>query len=185
MSKIDKEIIDSFDEDPSHSIRLIYRYYRNDFIGWVVTNNRLNSDEAEEIFQASVVAMYENKINGKLKEFTSSAKTYLFSVGKNKAKDYAKKKKNIEDFSFERYVMFDNSDDEIAVKKDFEERYEKVEAILKSLGSPCYPLLRLFYFERRSWKSIAAILTYKNANSAKNMKYKCEAKIREQINSYF
>ena len=183
MTKIETEIVNAFKKDTDLFIQLVYRYYHDDLIHWLYSEFKADDNDAENIFQASVVKLYENIVQGKLKEFTSSPKTYFFGIGKNVCRDYSRKKRNAVDFELAPYVKYGDPKDDIAQKVDFEEKLERVEKILKSMGPPCYPLLQLFYFEKKSWKDIADLLSYKNANSAKNMKYKCEGKIRERINS--
>ena len=183
MTKIETEIVKAFKKDTDLFIQLVYRYYHDDLIRWLHSKFKVNDNDAENIFQASVVKLYENIVQGKLKEFTSSPKTYFLGIGKNVYRDYSRRKKNVDSLAMEPYVKYEDPKDDIAQKVDFEEKLEQVENILKSMGPPCYPLLQLFYFEKKSWKDIAVRLSYKNANSAKNMKYKCEGKIRERINS--
>jgi RNA polymerase sigma-70 factor (ECF subfamily) len=49
---------------------------------------------------------------------------------------------------------------------------------LGHLGQPCQQLVELFYYEKKSMEEISARLNYKNADTAKNQKCKCMARLR-------
>ncbi len=183
MSKLDKEIIKAFETDINLFFWLIYKYYQNDFISWLRSEFNANDNDAEEIFQASVVILNENRTQGKLKEFTSSPKTYLFGIGKNVYRDYSRKKRTVDNFSFEDFVKYYDYDEDIIQKIEFEERLEHVEKELKLMGAKCYRLLALFYYENKNYKDIVTILSsYKNSNVAKSSKEKCMKRLRKQLN---
>lgn len=178
----DSELIESLKNRKDNGIRLIYSSYKTEFIYFIRGKFQVNANEADEIFQASLVTLMENCISGKLTELTSTLKTYFFSIGRYKCLDYLKRKSRNNPFSFEQFVQIDDEDEERTSKEEFESRLELITSILKDLGEPCYPLLKLFYFEKRSWEEISGIMGYKDDHSAKNMKYKCMKKIKQIIN---
>lgn len=177
----DNEIINFLQSDLERGIDLIYSYYKIDFCSWIISKFNVAKEEAEEIFQASLLALIENLKSGKLSSFSSSLKTYLFSIGKNKCLDYLKKKKRYTVFSFYKFVLYDDGDQELIRKKEFEDKLNLVLEILEEIGPPCYVLLSMFYYENKNWASIANALGYKDEHSARSMKYKCIQKIRKLI----
>ncbi|HDR52022.1 MAG TPA: sigma-70 family RNA polymerase sigma factor [Mariniphaga anaerophila] len=58
---------------------------------------------------------------------------------------------------------------------------EMVQTTIELLGDPCKQLLELFYFEHHSWETIAYVMNYSSAAIARNQKYKCLERLREQL----
>ena len=54
-----------------------------------------------------------------------------------------------------------------------------VEQSLEQLGEPCKSLLELYYYDKMTMEDIAETLNYKNAATAKNLKYKCLNRLRK------
>lgn len=59
--------------------------------------------------------------------------------------------------------------------------YQELKQARSKLGTACKNLLDLYYFEKLSWEEISFKLGYKNAASAKNQKYKCLNKLRNEL----
>ena len=53
-----------------------------------------------------------------------------------------------------------------------------IEEVVDKMGKPCAPLLKLFYWEKKSWTDIAQELPYSGADSAKTQKNKCMGKLK-------
>jgi DNA-directed RNA polymerase specialized sigma subunit len=60
-----------------------------------------------------------------------------------------------------------------------EEKFKKAETALQKLGDKCKKLLQLFYAQKKSFKEIADELDFTNEKIAKNQKYRCMEKARE------
>ena len=104
-------------------------------------------------------------------------------IGKNVYRDYSRRKKNVDSLAMEPYVKYEDPKDDIAQKVDFEEKLEQVENILNQWGHHVTHFYNFSILKKKAGKILQSVYSYKNANSAKNMKYKCEGKIRERINS--
>ena len=52
------------------------------------------------------------------------------------------------------------------------------EQCLEKLGDPCKSMLELYYYNKMSMEEITITLNYKNANTAKNLKYKCMNRLK-------
>ena len=156
----------------------IYEKYRQEFISWLVRNYNCTIDEAKEIYQLAIVIFYENIVSGRLTEMTSSIKSYLFAIGKNKM---------LEQFKFENKFTYNldgtmnlTSDEyESEEKREIEPTLKLVEKCLHLLGEPCRSLLDLYYYHKKSMTEIAEQLGYKNTDTAKNQKYKCMKRLKK------
>ena len=157
----------------------IYRLYRSEFIGWIISKYSIETEDAREIYQQSVVIFYENIVNGQLTELTSSIKTYIFGIGKNLFMEQSRRLNKIDS-----YIQPEQLDDKWEIHNGAEEdingyAVEMVEKSMGVLGSPCKQLLELFYYHKKSMETIKDILGYKNTDTVKNVKYKCLKRLRK------
>ncbi len=154
----------------------IYSEFERDFCNWIRKGFRISSEESKELFQASVVTLYENVINGKLVELRGTVKTYLFSIGKNKTLEFLRKaEKNISITGLEDQMVDDLEWDS---ETEYARKHELMKACVVDLGDPCQEILMLFYFKRYSLSEIKDKLSYKNEESVKSQKFKCMERLR-------
>jgi RNA polymerase sigma factor (sigma-70 family) len=59
-----------------------------------------------------------------------------------------------------------------------EEQEEKVHAALQQLGDKCRQILTLFFYYKKRMEEIATELSYANADTVKNQKYKCMQQLK-------
>lgn len=175
----DQHLLEKIRTGDTGWIELAYKQHRKTFIAWVGKLLKIDDETAADLFQSALLTLYENVQSGQLKELTSSLQTYLFAIGKNKGYEYlAKKAKeqrlSVYEFSL-AYTQGNTEEQEIA----YAETSQHLLRVVDTLGEPCLPLLRLFYYEKKSWEQISSMLGYKTVNSAKTMKYKCMQKIKE------
>ena len=156
----------------------IYEKYRQEFISWIIRNYSCNIDEAKEVYQLAIMIFYENIINGKLTTMTSSIKSYVFAVGKNKMLEQ-KKFANRFTHNLEGTMDLINEDQPAEDVEQHEAALKLVERCLHLLGEPCKGLLELYYYRRKSMTDIAENLGYKNTDTAKNQKYKCMKRLKK------
>jgi len=154
----------------------VYIMYRTVFIKWMVSQYKLSLDEAADIYQQTILVLYENIINEKLKSLKSSMKTYLFSIGKNKAYEWNRKQRKYSGMPVQDLPANEEDQTQEAYTNQLLNISQKS---LQILGNPCKTLLELYYFHRRNMQEIAHQMGYKNENSTKNQKYKCLNKLRE------
>lgn len=148
----------------------IYDNYRSEFINWCIKSFSTNEDDAADIFQDSVIALYHNIRSGKLTELTSSLKSYLFAIGKNIA---------LKKINKQAKILINN--DIVRLSEQFEQldyfedddRKRVVASLLNKLGEPCKSILTLFYFDKFSMDAIANRLGYKNEHVVKAQKLRC------------
>ena len=172
--------------DGNQVLKEIYGEFRNEFISWSVRGFSCTQDEAKDVFQMVVTIFYENVVSGKMTQLTSSLKTYLFSIGKNRLHRQYRQKTNrpettFEDFYFDESIMgsedffYEELDDE------YENKLNNVQKGLEKLGDPCRKILVQYYYEQKNVDEIVAEMKYKNSDTLKNLKYKCLKRLRKLV----
>ena len=155
----------------------IYEDHRQEFIAWIIKNYACTIDQAKDVYQNTILIFYENIISGKLSHFSSSIKTYLFAVGKNKIMEH--KKKSYKYSSQEEIPELSQDETNLERLNEHETELEMVEKCLHLLGDPCKTLLKLYYYQKLSMPAITERLEYKNADTTKNLKYKCIQRLKK------
>lgn len=169
-------IINNIKEGNKQEIEKVYVQYREEFIMWVVSKNRIDVNDAKEIYQQSFLIFYENIVNGKLKKLKSSLKTYLFAICKNKVFEFNRDKKRKRMIDINKITEDNNYSDETERRDHLLNISEKS---LSILGGPCKTLLESFYYHKKNMQEITIEMGYKNENTTKNQKYKCLNRLRE------
>lgn len=153
----------------------------------------IGEEDCKDIFQESVIILYNNIQLGKLNNLSSSLSTYFISICKNKALEFIKKNSKYTHLETER--SFDLIDGEIESDKIEallalddgdaviqEQKEALVREIVKDLPSPCNELLWGFYRDELSMKTLAEMYNYKSESSVKVTKYRCCEKFRARYN---
>ena len=175
-----QDIIERLNSGDNEILKKIYSEYRVEFAGWASRDYGLQHHEALEVFQLSVVALYENVRSGKLTEMRSSLKTYLFSIGRNKALEFHRlRNKRLIDRIDAQTRLTDRSDpDEISER---EKLFVLLERAMERIGNPCRELLVLSYRKSLSQNVISEMMGYKDRNTVKTRKYKCLKRLKSII----
>jgi RNA polymerase sigma-70 factor (ECF subfamily) len=156
---------------------IIYEEYRSEFIHWMTNEFQCSTDDSKDIYQLSILIFYDNVKSGKLLHLVSSIKTYLFGIGKNVARENMRKAKRNTPINQEKWLkeyLIDEPDNTVD-----DELFNTAKNALGKLGQPCQKLIELFYYERKNMEEISALMSYKNAETAKNQKCKCMARLRK------
>ena len=178
MSTADQSILTKLKRGDISVLDEVYRKYRDEFIGWLMRQYGCSSEEAAELFQLVLLIFHDNVMDGSLKELNCSLKTYLFSIGKNKLREWRRAESKSADF-LEEY-LYDHVDfPDNPSRKEHEVRLNLVVQSLEELGDPCKEVLELYYYDNMSMEEIAEERDYKNPNTAKNQKYKCLKRLRK------
>ena len=182
----DIEYIKAFRDDNQRAIARFYNEYRDGFLHNIGSRYRIrNEDLLAEIYQESVIRLWNNIIRGKLTEsnLTSPLAGYLYCIGRYVVLEIFRRegirvKESLEDVEDQDSPF----DIKLAIPLWAESELEKaIRQAVYAMGEPCAPLLLLFYWDKLSWESIAFQLSYKDANSAKAQKYKCIQKLKAQF----
>lgn len=177
----DNEIIEQIRTGGQSELGKVYEQHRREFLQWIRKEYQCSDDDAKDIYQLTTLIFYENIKSGKLQRLVSSTKTYLFGIGKNIALQAMRKSNRITRLNQEQWLQEHLTDPNDAPVH--EELLARAQAALRKLGQPCQQLIELFYYQRKTMEEITAILNYKNADTTKNQKYKCMARLRRLFES--
>ncbi len=163
----------------------IYRAYRNDFIYWAMRHFSCSEEIAKDVFQVAITIFYENIVSGKLTKLSSSVKTYLFAIGKNKLHENQvarEREMRIQQYEQDRIKSgFQLEPLEGDTSEEKEAMYAMLEKSLKDLGEPCRTVLEMYYYRDMSIEAIANKMDYKSSDSAKTQKYKCLTRLKKIV----
>ena len=153
----------------------LYRQYRSEFLAWMTAKYACSRDEARDIYQNTMLTLSQKAQNGGLETLNSSLKTYIYGIGKNKYKEYRRQ--------YDRHSPLEKQAEDLipAAEPDVvdEEMVRLARQCLEQLGEPCKSLLELYYFHGLSMDEIKKHLIYRNAHTARNMKYKCMQRLKQ------
>jgi len=166
----------------SRAIETIYKDNFNMVQAFVLNNNG-SYDDARDIFQEAMIALYE-KAQSESFVLTCQIKTYVYSICRRL---WLKKLQQMGRFS----NQVDNLDETIQVDEDLEIHQKRnaefviMERAMSSLGEPCKSLLEGYYLKKMGMQELAAAFGYTNADNAKNQKYKCLMRLKKLFFSQY
>lgn len=165
LAKNDKEIIES-----------IYAAHYG-MVQSLVINNSGSYDDARDIFQETMIVLYEKARSGSF-ELNCQLKTYIYSVSRRL---WLKKLNSSQRFVPDIGNVFETVpvDDQLEQHDKRNNDFSMMEKAMSGLGEPCKTLLEAFYLQKRKMTDIASQFGYTNADNAKNQKYKCLARLRK------
>ena len=157
--------------------QLIYEGYRDAFIAFAAKYD-IDQDSILDIYQDSMLTLYENVMKGKVKDFSSSIKTYLFSIGKFKLYEQlrAHKKVVLVDNFFDQEEMIEVTTTELTEQQLLLKKH------FQKLGERCRNILELFYLQDLKIKEIMTVANYENENTVKAQKSRCLKQLKKMIN---
>lgn len=174
-------VIERIKSGETSVLKDIYIAYRSEFLMWLTRTYPCTMEDAKDIYQVSVLDLYENVLDNKLTELKSSLKTYLFAIGKNKALNQNKQKNKIEYLDEHPEVNLTNDDVEKRRQEALhnDEVLDRLDSCLQRLGNPCKALLEDYYYYKKDFQTIRDTMTYKNTDTVKNLRYKCMKRLRK------
>ncbi len=159
------------------AIERIYTQYKTEFLRYS-SRFSIRDEDAVDIYQDSIIVLYENILSGKLTSLTSSLKTYLFAIGKYKIYNSTKVKANVADFDEYAYFLENENDEEFLMR---EENINELQQAYQTLGSKCQEVVKLFYYENLTIEEIKDRLNYASKDVVKSQKSRCIKQIRELL----
>jgi RNA polymerase sigma factor (sigma-70 family) len=172
----DNEIILGILNDSEDILNRLYQHYFPMTLRLVMNNNG-NEDDAKDIFQESVIILY-NKVKSGNFELNSKLKTFIYSVCRRlwlkRLNVQSRNVRNLSDFS----EFFPVEDDiEKHIEKD--RQFRVMEQALTQLGEPCKTIIEDYYIQSRSMQEICEKFGYTNSDNAKTQKYKCLQRLKK------
>ncbi|KAA8484159.1 RNA polymerase sigma factor (sigma-70 family) [Arcticibacter tournemirensis] len=172
----DSEVILGILNGSKDVLERLYKAYFPMILQLVVMNNG-TEDEAKDVFQESVIVLYDKVQSGNF-ELSSKLKTFIYSVCRRLwLKRLTYKSRNsgsIQDY-----------EETLPVEEDIEQHEEKdrlfkqMETALVHLGEPCRTIIEDYYINNKSMQEICVKFGYTNADNAKNQKYKCLQRLKK------
>jgi len=159
---------------------MIYSKYRTPCSLFIQNKYHISEDESKEIFQLSIIILYDKIISSKLTELHCDLKNYILGIAHNKVYELYRRKKRdqkLKDASL-LHCLFASDPEE---SEAFELIVLKLNQALNKIGDPCRHILQLFYYKKLSLSDITVLLDYKNVNTTKNLKYKCINRLKKAI----
>lgn len=173
--KKENRLIARIQSGDQKAIEEVYTQFKLDFVAYA---SRFTIAEADviDIYQDSVVVLYENILSGKLTSLTSSLKTYLFAIGKYKIFNSLKMKVNTVDLGDYGTIIAESNNDDHLLR---EESIEKLERAYQQLGNQCQKVIKLFYYENQNIEAIKNRLGYTSKDVVKSQKSRCIKQLKE------
>lgn len=173
-------ILEQIKKGDKKILRSIYEENRKRFINFAKKQG-LRIEDAEDVYQDSIIAFQENIITGKIQTLNSSLSTYLFGIGKHLIQYQIRlnsRQKNspavkINEIKEELDVNFMG---EIVTKEQ-----RLLRKGLKKLGAKCVEVLELFFLQGYVLDEIVEFLNYKNKKVLRSQKSRCISQLREII----
>lgn len=175
FSETDREFIEGIKTGNSLVLEKIYKTFFP-IIKNLVCKNSGTSDEAKDIFQETMIVVYQ-KIQTDSKPLQCSLKTFFYSISKRLwlKKLSGKGSKNISINDSEEF--FDVVED-LKNAEEKEAELTKMTMALSFLGEPCKSLIQDFYLNELTLSELTNKYGYSNSDTAKTQKYKCLMRLR-------
>ncbi|MGB5983239.1 MAG: sigma-70 family RNA polymerase sigma factor [Nonlabens sp.] len=154
--------------DDKKALEKVYLDYRLEFLHY---SKRYSLDELDvlDIYQDAVIAMHQKFVMSQLELKSSSVKTYLFGIGKNKIFKKLKKEQR-----FLRKEIENEDYTEISIEDDSPtERQLLLSKRLEEISETCKSLLKLFYYRNLTIDEIVDLTDYKDGNTVRSQKSRC------------
>jgi len=174
----EQELIADLQNGNKTALAEVYTNFREEFVLFS-KKYALPEDDALDIFQDSIIALFENAQKKKLDTLKSSVKTYLFAIGKYKIYKVLKTRSTgesaISDELLENLEFNEpDTNDELTIK---------MQKAYKNLGEQCKKVLRLSFYEGKTNEEIVEELNYTSKDVLKSQKSRCIKKLKELIES--
>lgn len=175
----DEAIIEGLRLKSDFIIRYIYQAHYP-VIRYLVMNNSGKEEDAEDLFQDALMAVFKNIKESSL-DLNCSFNTYLYSVGRNLWLQKLKERKNfrLHFDDVENYVDFSEHETEQLHIEEME-KLRLYQQHFLTLSSDCQKVLLLF-MKKYSLKQIAEEMGYKTEKYAKTRKYLCKEELKKRI----
>lgn len=156
------------------AIKALYKHFPT--VRGLILKNCGSKQDAEDVYQEVLIILFRKAKQADFK-LTSSLGTFLVGICRLQwMNELRKRSKSTGDFESE----LDSAEAETYSSYIEEEsKFKVAEKALLEIGEKCRDLLRLFYFEKLDFKNIAIKIGLSNEKVAKNQKYRCLEKARE------
>jgi RNA polymerase sigma factor (sigma-70 family) len=177
----EKTLLQGLARNDRKAVETIYKENYN-MVQALVINNSGSSEDARDIFQETMIVLYEKAKSGTF-ELNCQIKTFVYSVSRRLW---------LKRLMHQNRFQISESEDELVMVEeevdDHEQRnseFNMMEKAMGGLGEPCRSLLEAFYLQKRTMQEIALSFGYTNAENAKTQKYKCLMRLKKLFFSQY
>lgn len=177
----EKTLLQGLARNDRKAVETIYKENYN-MVQALVINNSGSSEDARDIFQETMIVLYEKAKSGTF-ELNCQIKTFVYSVSRRLW---------LKRLMHQNRFQISESEDELVMVEeevdDHEQRnseFNMMEKAMGGLGEPCRSLLEAFYLQKRTMQEIASSFGYTNAENAKTQKYKCLMRLKKLFFSQY
>jgi RNA polymerase sigma factor (sigma-70 family) len=172
----DRQLLALIATEDKEAIEEVYKQHYK-MVQAMVINNAGSKDDAADLFQETVIVLYEKVKAGNF-ELTAQLKTFIYSVARRL---WLKKLNTQHRF----HLQPDDVEEIIPVEEELENHlklqndFTLMETALTKIGEPCKSLLEAYYLQKKHMNTIATEFGYTNADNAKTQKYKCLVRLKK------
>lgn len=169
------EVVDAIKSNRADNVlKFLYKNLKPKISRWITTNNG-SKEEAQDIFQDSILVFYSYVLKDKF-DVEANLDAFVFRIAKNKWINYVKKEgKNIT-------IEGDIAINEEARSSTKTNSQELINGLLEQLGNVCKEILTYTIFYKISMEDVCARMNFNNPNTAKTKNYKCKQRLKNLIN---
>lgn len=149
-------------------IKKFYCAHRDAFVRWSMREYQSSLEACRDAYQEAMIGLVQVLRKGRIVDDHATAKSYLFTLGKNKLIDARRKLK--QEMTLEDPHRYQLGEDAFEVD---EELLGRLRTSLTKIKANCRGIIHKYYFDRWDMQSIAREYNLANANSAKTQKRKC------------
>lgn len=142
-----------------------------------VSMNSGDEEEAKDIFQDAVVALFTTVKLGKFDK-EKDVNAYVYSVSRNLWINRVRRRNRQQ--GLEKVTLTEAGETPLAVVLS-EEKKEVISELLEKAGSKCKELLRYSLYDNLSMKEIAVKMGFSGEDVAKTSHYRCKQKLIEIV----
>jgi len=172
-----KDLIDGIKNKDSKTLNFLYKKYFS-LVRSFVLNNNGTTDDAKDVFQEAVIAIFRYSQNENF-ELKCSFETFLYSICRtiwlNNLRNKRVHLNKINEIS--EFIIFSSSTNEM-IEESLE--YKLYQKHFQRLSEECKKLLQLF-FDKVSYAEIAKLLGYSSVGFVKKKKFNCKEFLMKSI----
>lgn len=178
----DQYLVDKLKADDLKALDEVYLTYKEEFFLYARTFS-IPADDIPDIYQETIISLYENIQNNKLEHLTSTLKTYLFAVGKFKI--YKQLDKNNKRIQHGEHPIHASEEMQLFEAEVADERQLRLQKAFKDLGVKCQKILELYYYKGMTLDEIQNELDYTTKDVLKSQKSRCLKQLKELVGNQY
>lgn len=158
--------------DENLAFKKLHEKYFQTILRYILKNNG-NKEDAEDIFQDTLLIFHQNLKKQEDFELTASVKTYLVAISKNlwlKKLRQDKTRLNINSLTM--------SDFSYSIEQE-KTVWDRLNYLIAKMSETCKRLIIDVFFKEKSDEQIKDEYGYKNIHTVQNMKHKCVKKLKK------